>query len=86
MLELRALALERDRVAPRRRELGLRAGRVELVDLAQVEAPLQQANVLLAQPYGVAEKPELGVRLAQCEVGLGDVGLQRKLDRIERRL
>ena len=79
MLELRSLALERNGIAARCCELGLSTRDVKLADFAEVEAPLQQTSTIFAQAQSVAQQRELFVGLAQREIGLRHIGLQREL-------
>src|SRR5262249_17991837 len=58
---------------------------IELADIPEVEAPLQQAHALLAQLHRITQQLELLVGFAQGEIDLRDISLQGKRYRAEAR-
>ncbi len=85
VFELATPALESDRVGARVRRLGLRAREIELADVAQVEALLQEPYAFVPPGHGLAQDAQLVVGGTQREIGLRHVRLQRERHRAEGR-
>ncbi len=85
MLGGRALTRHADSIGTRTRQFVTGARDIQLADIAFLEAALDQLQRVLAQRHGTAVQILIRVELAQLEVVLRDVGLQRQLHRPEQR-
>ena len=78
MLQLRAAAIQGERVGFGRRDLGRGARHIELGDVAGAPAPLGERERFTVGHQRALHQRALGVERPQVEIGLGDIGLHQQ--------